>query len=602
MKKKKESWNSQLGIILAVAGSAVGLGNFLRFPGNVAQNGGAAFMIAYFICFLLLGLPMCWAEWGIGRLGGTKNFNSSPGILGRLVPRFGKYLGIFGIIIPLFISMYYLYIESWCLGYAVNFAAGNMNFSTAEQSANFANTFTGVTQNGGAIGISFGLAGAFVLVCIVINFILIYRGVSKGIEKFCNFAMPTLLVLAILVLIRVLTLGTPDPTKPENSISNGLGFLWNPEKVFVEEKQVSKDGSITWLKKEEIVGESFVLAKQAEIAGNLNLRIKEYSIWELLMSGRLWLAAAGQLFFSLSIAAGVITTYSSYLKRNDDVALSGLASCTTNEFFEVVFGGLITVPAAVAFVGIAGISGVLSSTFGLGFNALPLVFAHMPFGQFFGTLFFFLLFLAAVTSSISMIQPSIAFLEEAFDIGRKRSVAILLFVVSSGALFVSYFSADMKGLDTMDFWAGTVLIYISATILIILFSWVIGVDKGLAEIHRGANIRIPKVYRFIMKYITPSILITVFACFLLFDVFGVGGGTIDYRITDLTGSAAKYAEIDGILVEVEKAKAPNPVAWGAVGLMITTAVSVAIIVTVRKKYNFKHKLARKKRIQTSLKR
>lgn len=593
--KKKESWNSQLGAILAVAGSAIGLGNFLRFPGSVAQNGGAAFIIAYFICFLLLGLPMCWVEWGLGRMGGTKNFNSSPGIIGRLLPRFGKYLGIIGMMVPLCISMYYLYIEAWCLGYAVNFTFGNIDFKTAEESGAFFKAFTGSGENGSAIGFSLTAAGSFILVSIALNFTMIYRGLNKGIEKFCQYAMPTLIIIAVIILVRVLTIGTPDPGKPENNISNGLGFLWNPTKVFVEEKHISEDGSIEWVRQEELVGETAIEKKQVSIAGNDNLRIRKYGLFELLMDGKLWLAAAAQLFFSLSIGMGIITTYSSYLRRNDDIALSGLSACSANEFAEVVFGGLLTVPAAVAFMGIAGVAGVLT-TFGLGFNALPLVFSHMPLGNVFGALFFFLLFLAAVTSSISTIQPSVAFLEEAFSITRKRTVLILGSIVSLGCLFIFYFSKDLKALDTLDFWMGTFLVYVNATILIVLFSWVIGVDRGLEEIHRGANIHIPGLYRFIMKYITPSILIIVFGCFLVFDVLGLGSGRIDYHITDLIGSKAEYKEIDGIMTEVSPAKGPDIVAVASLSIVAAIFTASAIIVTLKKKYNFKKKLIRKKRI------
>ena len=111
--KIKESWNSRLGIILAVSGSAVGLGNFLRFPGQAAEYGGGAFMIAYIAAFLLIGLPICWAEWAMGRHGGANGFNSSPGILGFITQKKGfRYVGIIGVLIPVIIYMYYVYILS----------------------------------------------------------------------------------------------------------------------------------------------------------------------------------------------------------------------------------------------------------------------------------------------------------------------------------------------------------------------------------------------------------------------------------------------------------------------------------------------------------
>jgi neurotransmitter:Na+ symporter, NSS family len=114
---QEQQWGTRVGVILAVAGSAVGLGNFLRFPGQAAANGGGAFMIPYFAALLLVGIPICWAEWTMGRYGGRKGFHSSPSILGVVgggSP--ARYLGVLGVLIPLAVSFYYTYIEAWCLG------------------------------------------------------------------------------------------------------------------------------------------------------------------------------------------------------------------------------------------------------------------------------------------------------------------------------------------------------------------------------------------------------------------------------------------------------------------------------------------------------
>ncbi len=140
------------------------------------------------------------------------------------------------------------------------------------------------------------------------------------------------------------------------------------------------------------------------------------------MEAQTWLAASGQIFFSFSAGFGIIINYASYLRRNDDVALSGLTAASVNEFFEVCLGGLITLPAAFIFLGAAATK---QGTFGLGFNALPNVFAVMPGGRFFGFGWFFMLFLAAITSSISMLQPVIAFFEEGLGLKRHASVTFL---------------------------------------------------------------------------------------------------------------------------------------------------------------------------------
>lgn len=563
-KVPKESWNSRLGIILAVAGSAVGLGNFLRFPGQAAQYGGGAFMIAYFVALMLIGLPICWAEWAIGRKGGQGGLNSSPGILGFVTGKTRyRYLGVIGVIIPVVIYMYYVYIEAWCLGYAVNFAKGSMNFSTVEQAGDFWGKFIGISEDGSALGFGWTEVGGFLLVVFVLNFYLIYRGLSKGIELFCKYAMPTLIVLAVIILIRVLTLGAPDAAHPENSVANGLGFMWNPTKTILYERVVDEaTGAESWsqLADGEVVGPRMIADAEARAAADPNLELRTIGMLTQLLNPQLWLAAAGQIFFSLSIGFGVIITYSSYLKKKDDVVLSGLAATSTNEFCEVGLGGLTTLPAGYAFLGISGVAGM--GTFGLGFNVLPMVFSEMPGGQFFGFAFFFLLFLAAVTSSLSMLQPGIAFLEEAMNINRKQSVAILGFVTAAGCSFVVYFSEGVKALDTIDFWVTNLLMVILALVQIIIFGWVIGIEKGFEIAHQGAAIKIPRIFKFVMKYVSPLFLIVVFVAWFYTSALGFQFGSDEKKYSGY---------IVDLFIE------PNKSAWYSVGLMVATGAFLTLL-------------------------
>lgn len=127
----KEGWSSRIGVILAVSGSAVGIGNFLRFPGQVAEFGGGAFMVAYFIAFLLLGLPMCWAEWTLGRYGGRRGFNSIPGIMSSIAKHpIAKYIGCISMLLPTIVFMYIVCIQGWCIAYALNIISGTHAFDT----------------------------------------------------------------------------------------------------------------------------------------------------------------------------------------------------------------------------------------------------------------------------------------------------------------------------------------------------------------------------------------------------------------------------------------------------------------------------------------
>jgi len=233
---------------------------------------------------------------------------------------------------------------------------------------------------------------------------------------------------------------------------------------------------------------------------------------EKLWDPQTWLAASGQIFFSLSVGFGIIINYSSYLREKDDVVLSGLTSSSLNEFFEVCLGGLITVPAAFIFLGIA-LEDYTGSTFALGFKALPNVFAAMWGGRFFGFLWFFMLFVAAVTSSVSMLQPVIAFLEEGFGLKRHASVALLGLLTALGCGFVVYFSKGLTALDTFDFWVGSVLIFVLALSQALLYGWVFGIEKGEAEAHKGAHIRIPRFVQFMLKFVVPVYLVTILVFF-----------------------------------------------------------------------------------------
>ncbi len=481
--QNRENWGSRLGVILAVAGSAVGLGNFLRFPGLAAINGGGVFMIPYFVSLLMLGIPICWVEWTMGRYGGSKGYNSAPGIFGVLWGRScGKYFGALALLVPVVIYMYYVYIEAWCLTYALDYATGQMA-TIAEQAeagkevtayGKYFGQFVGTAQNGFP-----KFKGLVILLTVFgINFFLIFRGLIRGIEIFCKFAMPLLIACALVILVRVLTLGTPDPPQPGGSINNALGFMWNP-------KPIDQEGHV----------------------------------WSALLNPELWLNASGQIFFSLSVGFGIVLNYASYLRKDDDVVLSGLTASSTNEFCEVCLGGLITVPVAFLFLGPTGLTKeVLGSSMALGFHALPAVFMNMPGGRFFGTVWFFMLFTAAITSSLSMLQPAIAFLEEGFGMGRRLSVTCLGFIVATGSLIVVYFSKDLLALDTMDFWVGTVCIYILATVQVITVGWIFGVDRAKKEVARGAEMRIPGVYWFIIKYVAPLYLLTIFTLWCYYNL------------------------------------------------------------------------------------
>lgn len=456
-KKFRESWGSKIGVILAVAGSAVGLGNFLRFPVQAVRNGGGIFMIPYILSFLVLGLPLMWIEWSIGRFGGGFGHGTAPGIFHTMWQknRFIKYFGVIGIFGPLVIFMYYTYIESWLLGYTIfSLTPRFASLTTAQQIREFLSWYRSSFYSYLFFVITFGL-----------NILIVYFGIKKGIEKFCNWAMPVLLGLAIILMIRVLTLKSFDPQFPENNPIKGLEFLWTPN-------------------------------------------------FSKLLDPKVWLAAAGQIFFTLSVGIGVILTYASYLKKTDDVILSGLTAAGTNEFVEVVLGGSIIIPAAFTFLGAQrAVEIARYGSFDLGFVTMPMIFKQIPLGTMFSFFWFLLLFLAGITSSVSLAQPTIAFLEDEFDIPKKDSVliyGILSFLLCQPSIFLIRYGV----VDELDFWGGTFCLVLFGCCEAILFSWVFGIDKAWDEMHTGAQLRLPKIYKFIIKYVTPLVLVVILVAYL----------------------------------------------------------------------------------------
>lgn len=512
---RERGWNSNLGVILAVAGSAVGFGNYLRFPGLAAQHGGGAFMIAYFVSLFLMGIPLAWVEWSVGRRGGLLGAHSTAGMFMLLMrSHLWKYLGLIGVAVPLYLCMYYLFIESWTFAYAVKTAVGSLNLSSATEFSDTFNSFVGTDRNGSAFSFHHGSLLIFLLLAFLANFWVMYKGIGKGIERFCKWSLPVLLFTSLLVLVRVLTLGTPDPAHPEQSIDHGLGYMWNPDKIVLE----VHDANGEWKTEDMLPTASTIDAeamKERAIAtyGVEHVRTRNISLIQGLLDPNVWLAAAGQIFWSLSVCFGTVATYAGYVKKKDDIALSSLTAASANECVEVGIAGMMIVPAAVAILGVSAAAG--ASTFGLGFNVLPQVFAQMPAGQLFGTLFFGLLCLAAVTSSISMIQPCIAFLEEFWLLKRNQSVTLVGFFTMTGALIVAWFSRDLMGLDTLDFWFGTVSLYIVGACFLTIFCIKWTKQEAYEAIANGSKIRIPRCSIFIIRRIAPLFLFSVIISWII---------------------------------------------------------------------------------------
>src|SRR5690606_1388891 len=188
-----------------------------------------------------------------------------------------------------------------------------------------------------------------------------------------------------------------------------------------------------------------------------------------LTDASVWLAAAGQIFFTLSVGMGTLQAYASYLSRKDDIVLNGIATAATNETAEVVLGGTIAIPAAVTFFGVSGAVAIAQSgSFNLGFATMPVVFQQMPMGSLLGAMWFGLLFFAGITSSVAMMTPILAFFREEFG-WRRESVCwgIGALVFTLGMLHIVWLEHGF--LDEWDYWGGTFGLVLFAVVEVILF-------------------------------------------------------------------------------------------------------------------------------------
>ncbi len=455
---KQEHWGSRVGLILAVAGNAVGLGNFLRFPAQAAQHGGGAFLVPYLIAFLLMGLPLLWVEWAIGRYGGQFGHHSAPGMFDRMGRgRWLKYLGVFGLFTNLCIAAYYCYIESWTLAYVWHSLIGTFRDVPPTE---FFPEYLGMHAD--SVFAVPPQALFWFLLTLGLNVWILSRGIQRGIEIVAKVGMPLLIAFGLVLAVRALTLGPDDPGVIQSSL-DGYRFLYEPRA-------------------------------------------------EGLLDPSTWLAAVGQIFFTLSVGMGSIHCYASYVRKDDDIALNATTAGLINEAVEVGLGGAILIPITTAYLGLGAVMAATAggSGFSLGFLALPTLFLNWgPLAPLAGALWFGLLFFAGITSSLAMGQPVIAFLED--ELGTPRRRAALAFGLSTLVLgFVCVWLYPGGSFDEFDFWTGTFSLVVFALGEVLVFGWVFGIDRGWEEITRGADMPMPRFLRPVIRYVTPLFILVVF--------------------------------------------------------------------------------------------
>lgn len=441
--QKREHFGSRLAVILAMAGSAIGLGNIWRFPYQVGQNGGAAFILLYLAACLVLALPIFFAEAAIGRRSGSNVF----GAMKKLAPGSPwKWVGLLTVITPLLLLSYYSVVGGWAVDYL--YKACTFSFS-GNTSGIFGNFISSTWEPLIAHTVFLALTAGVILM-----------GVKKGIEKFTKITMPMLFILILVIMLFGLTL--PGSWK-------GVEYLVKPD--------FSK---IT-----------------AEVAAS----------------------AMGQAFFSLSLGIGTILTYASYMKKDENIVSSGTYTAFSDLLFAFL-AGFVIMPAVFA-AGIAPSEGA-----GLVFETLPYIFSQMHTGSVVAILFFVTILVAALTSSISLLEVGVAYMVEEKVWSRRRSTLVLaagVWVV--GALCSLSFGplegVKILGLGIFDFFdqfCSNWLMPLGGLLFTIFVGWYMRKADVRDELTSGGrfNRRIFGAVYFLIRYVAPVGIVMVFITNLIF--------------------------------------------------------------------------------------
>ena len=453
---KRNSFSGSIGFVLAAAGSAVGLGNIWRFPYLAAKDGGGLFIVIYVILALTFGFTLLTTEIAIGRK--TK---MSPLSAYKSLNKRSGFIGVVSFIIPMIILPYYCAIGGWVLKYFTGFITGQGPAMANE--AYFNNFISGTAQ-----------PIIFTLIYLGLTAFVIFRGVQKGIESISRFIMPILLVLIIIIAIFSLTLTYTDANGVTRTGLDGFRILVVPD---VENMTAS-------------------------------------SFFTTLTD------AMGQLFYSLSVAMGIMITYGSYVK--DDVNLG--KSVNQIEIFDTavaILAGVMIIPAVYTFMGTEGMT---ASGPGLMFISLPMVFAAMgPIGNVIGTLFFAMVFFAALTSSISILEAIVSCFMDEFKITRKKAVAVETTIAGVIAVIVClgynlfYFNTTLPNgasaqlLDVFDYISNNALMPIVAIASCILVGWILSPKTIISEVEKtGCVMSRKRLYTVMVKFVAPALLIILF--------------------------------------------------------------------------------------------
>ena len=446
---KRDSFGSRFGALVALAGSAVGLGNLWRFPYLVGENGGAAFIIVYIILSFLICLPIFICEFVVGRRAQENAYSAFRDLSGG---SWWKYVGLMTVIVPLIVTSYYSVIGGWSVQYL--FKALNFAFTSGETQSQMSTMFTDYVSSPWL-----PLFGHTIFLAVTV--LVVGAGIKGGIEKFSKVMMPVLFV--IVIGIAIYSMALPGAAR-------GLEYLFNPDFSKITAKSCA--------------------------------------------------AALGQAFFSLSIGFGTIMTYASYVSKKENVLFQSMATAVSDLSFALI-AGIAIMPAVFAF-GLNPQSGP-----GLVFETLPYVFSRMPVGGVVAILFFVALLVAAITSSISMIEVGVAYLVEEKKIARPWACLIVFAMCWVVGAFCSMSFGPLSefkicGRTIFDFFdnmSSNILMTLGSLFTVLFVGWRLKKTDIYEEFTNGGslrlNVRIFGVLWFLIRYIAPLAVFVIFITGLL---------------------------------------------------------------------------------------
>lgn len=459
--KKRSSFTGSIGFVLAAAGSAVGLGNIWRFPYLAAKDNGGLFLLCYLVLVVTFGFALLTTEIAIGR----KTKQSPLTAYSKINKKMGG-IGSIATLVPVIILPYYCCIGGWVLKYFFTFLTGQGQVAATD------GYFTSyISEQWQPI--------IWLVVYLVITSLTVFCGVNKGIEKMSKILMPILLILIMGISIYSLTLSYTDASGVTRTGLEGL-------KIYI-------------------------------IPNFSDITFKDFFV--TLMD------AMGQLFFSISVAMGIMVAYGSYVA--DDTNL--IKSINQIEIFDTVvafLAGLMIVPSVYVFMDTEG----MSAGPGLMFVSLPKIFNAMgEFGEIIGALFFLMVIFAAITSSVSIMEPIVASFMDRFHLTRKKAVlivtayALVLGTVICLGYNLLYFEVKLPNgsvgqlLDVFDYISNNILMPIVAILTCILIGWVAKPKTIIDEVTKnGEKFRRKNLYIVMIKFLAPVLLFA-----LLLQALGV---------------------------------------------------------------------------------